>query len=97
MFNPRRPGSRGQAGEIDPATGAETDARRRDLKPLLRMWPYLRPHKLRILGAAVALIIGAVSTLVLGGVLRSLVDKGFSQGNAGGWKSILRRADGCSS
>jgi ATP-binding cassette, subfamily B, bacterial len=83
MFNPRRPGPRGQAAELDPATGVETDARRRDLKPLLRLWPFLRPHKLRILGAAVALIIGAGSTLVLGGVLRELIDKGFNQGNVG--------------
>jgi ATP-binding cassette subfamily B protein len=82
MFNPRRPGRRGSADELDPATGASTDERRRDLKPLLSLWPYLRPHKLRIVGAGVALIIGAVSTLVLGGVLRSLVDKGFAQGNA---------------
>ena len=81
MFNPRRPGRRGSAGESDPATGASTEERQRDLKPLLRLWPYLRPHKLRILGAGVALVIGAVSTLVLGGVLRSLVDKGFARGN----------------
>jgi ATP-binding cassette subfamily B protein len=82
MFNPRRPSREAQPGAIDPATGTATDERKRDLKPLMRLWPYLRPHGLRILGAGIALVIGAVSTLVLGAILRNLLDKGFNQGNA---------------
>ena len=82
MFNPRRGSRQASAGAIDPATGiAATDERQRDLKPLLRLWPFVRPHGWRIFGAGVALVIGAVSTLVLGAILRSLVDKGFTQGN----------------
>jgi ATP-binding cassette subfamily B protein len=80
MFNPRR---RPASGAVDPATGTATDERKRDLKPLLRLWPFVRPHGWRIAGAGIALIIGAVSTLVLGAILRSLIDHGFNEGNEG--------------
>jgi len=82
MFNPRRQSRAAEAGAIDPATGAATDERRRDLKPLLRLWPFVRPHGWRIAGAGVALVIGSVSTLVLGNILKRLLDRGFNQGNA---------------
>jgi ATP-binding cassette subfamily B protein len=81
MFNPRRQSRQATAGAIDPATGAATDERQRDLKPLLRLWPFVRPHGWRVAGAGIALVIGAVSTLVLGWILRSLVDHGFNEGN----------------
>src|SRR6201999_951606 len=81
MFNPRRQSREAAAGEIDPATGTATDERQRDLKPLLRLWPFVRPHGWRIAGAGFALVIGAVSTLTLGAILRGLVDRGFNQGN----------------
>src|ERR1700761_449742 len=81
MFNPRRQSREAEAGAIDPATGIATDERRRDLKPLLRLWPFLRPHGLRIAGAGFALVIGAVSTLVLGKILQRLLDRGFNQRN----------------
>ncbi len=78
MFNPRR---RAAAGAVDPATGAATDERQRDLKPLLRLWPFVRPHGWRIFGAGIALVIGAGSTLALGWILRELVNRGFQEGN----------------
>ena len=81
MFNPRRGGRQAAAGAVDPATGSATDERQRDLKPLLRLWPFVRPHGWRVAGAGFALVIGAVSTLVLGGILRGLVDHGFKEGN----------------
>jgi ATP-binding cassette subfamily B protein len=81
MFNPRRQARQTAVGEVDPATGVATDVRQRDLKPLLRLWPFVRPHGWRIAGAGFALVIGAVSTLALGLVLRGLVDRGFSEGN----------------
>jgi ATP-binding cassette subfamily B protein len=79
MFNPRR---RAAAGDVDPATGvAEEDTRRRDLKPLLKLWPQLRPHGWRIFWATVALVIGASSTLAIGFILRELIKHGFSEGD----------------
>ena len=87
MFNPRRQARDAAAGDIDPATGIATDARQRDLKPLLRLWPFLRPHGWRIAGAGVALVIGAASTLVLGQVLRQLP---LLTGPAFRWPRALR-------
>jgi ATP-binding cassette subfamily B protein len=81
MFNPRRRSSQQAEGEIDPATGSAPETRQRNLKPLLRLWPFLKPHSGRIAVAALSLVIGAASTLVLGVVLRGLVDRGFSEGN----------------
>ena len=81
MFNPRRRSS--APNEVDPATGESAETRQRDLKPLLRLWPYLEPHGWRIAGAGVALVIAATSTLILGAILRDLVDNGFSKGNPG--------------
>jgi ATP-binding cassette subfamily B protein len=83
MFNPRRQKSNDAALEIDPATGAATEIRQRNLRPLIRLWPFLKPHGVRIAGACVALVTGAGSTLVLGLVLRSLVDRGFAKGDPG--------------
>src|ERR1700761_2475271 len=81
MFNPRRNPRQAESGAVDPATGIATDERRRDLKPLLRLWPFVRPHGWRIAGAGFALVIGSVSTLVLGNILKRLLDRGFNQGN----------------
>jgi len=81
VFNPRHRASEAAAAEIDPATGAAAETRRRDLRPLAGLWPFLAPHGPRVLGAAAALVLGAASTLILGLVLRVLVDRGFAQGN----------------
>jgi ATP-binding cassette subfamily B protein len=81
MFNPRRQASDGPPSEIDPATGVAAETRQRNLKPLVRLWPFLKPHGGRIAIACIALIVGAASTLILGLVLRVLVDRGFAQGN----------------
>lgn len=83
MFNPRRQARQAATNEVDPATGTATDTRQRDLKPLLRLWPFVRPHGWRIAGAGFALVIGALSTLGLGGILRELVNRGFADGNVG--------------
>ncbi len=44
--------------------------------------PYLAPYRLRIAGAAGALIVAAATVLVLGQGLRALVDDGFRGGDA---------------
>jgi ATP-binding cassette subfamily B protein len=89
MFNPRRQTSPAAPGGIDPATGVESEQRQRNLKPLLALWPFLKPHGWRIAVAGVALVVGAGSTLVLGLILRVLVDRGFAKGDAGFLDSAL--------
>lgn len=60
-----------------------SDARqRRDLKPLRLLWPFLRPYRLQMAGATLALIVAAGTVLGLGQGLRALVDRGFAAGNA---------------
>ncbi len=56
--------------------------RRRDLRPLRRLLPFLRPYRVAIAGAMVALTVSAATVLGLGMGLRALVDQGFSAGNA---------------
>jgi len=43
--------------------------------------PFVRPYRLQVAGAAVALIVAAVTVLAMGNGLRLLVDKGFSAGD----------------
>ena len=45
--------------------------------------PYLRPYRVQIVVALIALTVGAASVLVLGVGLRMLVDQGFRAGNIG--------------
>ena len=48
---------------------------------LLRtFWPYLRPHKERILAAVLALVLVAVALLCMGRGLAYLVDEGLGKG-----------------
>jgi len=50
----------------------------KSLKPMLR---YLRPYRLQICGAGVALVFTSSAVLGMGGGLRYLVDQGLSKGN----------------
>ena len=54
----------------------------KDLGLLVYLWRYVRPYKLPVLGALVALVVAAATVLGLGFGLRGLVDKGFAEGNA---------------
>ncbi|WP_420403378.1 ABC transporter transmembrane domain-containing protein [Nisaea sp.] len=54
---------------------------RRDLGPLKALMPFVRPYKLQIAGALVALVVAAVTVLAMGNGLRHLVDNGFSAGD----------------
>ncbi len=69
---------------LKPAEGAAaaTAARRRDLKPLRRLLPYLSPYRWQIAGAVLSLTVAASSMLAMGQGLRLLIDKGFSAGNS---------------
>jgi ATP-binding cassette subfamily B protein len=53
-----------------------------EIASLRRIFPFLAPYKLRLSLAGIALTVAAGTVLALGSGLRSLVDNGFSSGNA---------------
>ncbi len=63
-------------------------ARRRDLRPLKRLWAFVRPHRWVIAGAVLSLSVAAGTVLAMGAGLRRLIDQGFGGGNA----ALLDRA-----
>lgn len=54
---------------------------RRNLRVLHRLFVFLRPYRLRIAAALVALIVAASTVLVFGSGLRWLIDSGFAAGD----------------
>ena len=55
----------------------------KDIKLLLGLWRFVRPYRLQVLGATVALTVAAGTVLALGFGVRKLVDDGFASGDAG--------------
>ena len=55
----------------------------RDLKPLLRLFAFVRPYRLRVLAAVVALLVAAGAVLAIGQVFRTVVDAGLAEGSHG--------------
>ncbi len=60
----------------------------RSLAPLRALWPFLKPYRAQILGAALALTVAAATVLALGQGLKVLIDRGFGTGEA----ALLDRA-----
>ncbi|MBM4228847.1 MAG: ATP-binding cassette domain-containing protein [Gammaproteobacteria bacterium] len=61
---------------------SDSPARRpasRDLRQLRLLWQYLAPHKPRLVGAAVALVLAACSVLAIGQGLRLVIDLGIER------------------
>ncbi len=56
---------------------AQGRAKSRSLQPLKRLLPFLRPYRLRIAGALIALFCSSAATLVLPAAARNVIDKGF--------------------
>ncbi|MFU0505016.1 ABC transporter transmembrane domain-containing protein [Pseudaminobacter sp. NGMCC 1.201702] len=54
------------------------EARRRSLKPLRRLSPYITRYRGLVVGAIVSLILAAVTTLTLPIAVRRMIDHGFS-------------------
>src|SRR5260221_11988497 len=54
----------------------------RDFRALRRIFAYVRPYRLRLAGAILALTVAATTVLALGQGLRRLVDAGFRSGEA---------------
>jgi ATP-binding cassette subfamily B protein len=61
---------------------AKRRAKSRNLRPLLRLLPFLAPYRGRIVLALLALIIAAAATLVVPVAVRRVIDHGFSAENA---------------
>jgi ATP-binding cassette subfamily B protein len=65
--------------------GADTAlARRPGLRPLARLWPFIRPYRLRLLLALAVLLVAAAASLSLPVAIRLVIDEGFSPGSAQG-------------
>ena len=61
---------------------ASDRAASRELRHLKRLWRYLAPYRLRMLGALGALTVSSAAVLSLGVGIRMLVDDGFASGDA---------------
>jgi ATP-binding cassette, subfamily B, bacterial len=59
-------------------TAEQTEARRRDLKPLTKLFPYLLRYKGQVAGALFFLTLAAVTTLALPMAVRRMIDNGFN-------------------
>ena len=60
-----------------------TDKKRRSLKPLTSLFPYLKRYRGLVCGALAALVMAAVTTLALPIAVRRMIDHGFSGADAG--------------
>ena len=63
-------------------TEAETEKRRRSLKPLRRLAPYLARYKGMVAAALLFLVMAAGTTLTLPLAVRRMIDHGFSGGDS---------------
>ncbi|WP_394042102.1 ABC transporter transmembrane domain-containing protein [Xanthobacter aminoxidans] len=66
-----------------PETRADAEKRRRDLKPLAGLAPYLKRYRGRVAGALCALLAAALATLALPIAVRRMIDFGFAEDHAG--------------
>jgi len=58
------------------------EAKRRNLRPLARLWPYLTRYKGHLGGAIFFLLLAAATTLTLPVAVRNVIDQGFIENNA---------------
>ncbi len=65
------------------AETSSAEARRRSLKPLSRLFPYIGRYRKLVAGAIFSLILAAVTTLALPLAVRRMIDHGFSIANSG--------------
>jgi ATP-binding cassette subfamily B protein len=57
---------------------SSADERRRSLKPLRRLFPYITQYRTLVIGALISLVIAAATTLTLPLAVRRMIDHGFS-------------------
>jgi ATP-binding cassette, subfamily B, bacterial len=53
------------------------------LRPLLKLWPFIRPYRSRLLLALLVLLVAAAASLLLPVAFRLVIDEGFSRESAG--------------
>src|ERR1700720_3490678 len=80
-----------QPGAVEPlrpiaasdAAAPETDTRRRGIRPLLELVPFVARYKGRAVAALIALTVAAVATLAVPIAVRRMIDNGFDPTRAG--------------
>src|ERR1700720_1759164 len=80
-----------QPGAVEPlrpiaasdAAAPETDTRRRGIRPLLDLVPFVARYKGRAVAALIALLVAAVATLAVPIAVRRMIDNGFDAHRAG--------------
>ena len=61
----------------------DTQPPKRSMRELRRLAHFVRPYRLAVAGACLALVVAAATVLVIGQGLRRMVDEGFAAGNPG--------------
>ncbi|MDR6434016.1 ATP-binding cassette subfamily B protein [Brucella pseudogrignonensis] len=67
---------------MNPDFNTQEDRKRRSLKPLKRMIPFLSRYKSLVVGALFSLVLAAVTTLAVPVAVRRMIDHGFSGSDA---------------
>ena len=65
-------------------TADDTDSTKKSKQVITRLWQlsrFVKPYRLQIIGALIALVFAAGATLMIGQAIRLLLDKGFSAGS----------------
>ncbi|MCI5074651.1 ABC transporter transmembrane domain-containing protein [Oricola sp.] len=65
----------------DTPQDAPTARKRQPMRPLARMWPYLKQYRKLMVGAGISLVMAAGATLSLPTAVRRMIDHGFSDSN----------------
>lgn len=68
--------------EVPGSSDASENKKARSIWPLFQLWGFLKPYRLRIVAAGIALIAAAAATLTLPVAFRYMIDLGFSRNNA---------------
>ncbi|GLQ23503.1 ABC transporter ATP-binding protein [Algimonas ampicilliniresistens] len=75
-IDPSRSAGAGYIAQVEQDKGKRE--RSRSLAPLAKMWPFVRRYPGRLLGFLIFLVLSSVFTLSLPGVLKAIIDCGFS-------------------
>src|SRR5690349_11172848 len=77
------------AGAPSAVTAERSAPRLQRLKHLTILWRFAAPYRLRMIGAAVALVVAAGCFLVIGQGLKHVIDMGFARGDSAALNQAL--------